>query len=244
MMMSMQKGCSRRGISIAVRNVSKTFRETRVSAVRNVSLTLDAGTTLGLVGESGSGKTTLAKIIVGLLKADSGEIIGGKDMQIVFQDPFGSLDPRMRMRDIVLEGLSIRGTSRREMEATLKDVLFKVHLNYNDRLKYPHQFSGGERQRIAIARALAVKPKILILDEPVSSLDVLIQREILDLLRELQREFGLTYLFISHDLRAVAYMAGDIAVMRAGEIVETGPREAVLGNPQHAYTKRLLASAV
>ena len=242
--MSTQRDYLRRGISIAVRNVSKTFPETRVSAVRDVSFELAAGRTLGLVGESGSGKTTLLKLIVGLLKADSGEIAVGTNMQIVFQDPFSSLDPRMRMCDIVLEGMFIRRASRREKEAMLKNVLFKVHLNYNDGLKYPHQFSGGERQRIAVARALAVKPKILVLDEPVSSLDVIIQKDILNLLKDLQRALGLSYVFISHDLRIVGSMADDVAVMQNGEIVEMGPRESVLDNPRHPYTKRLLASAL
>ncbi|MCQ9207445.1 MAG: ABC transporter ATP-binding protein [Omnitrophica bacterium] len=238
---------------IEVKHLNKSFsvekgifqkEKGRVYASRNINLEIKEGKTLGLVGESGSGKTTLGKLLIGLLKADSGEIKSRtpESMQIVFQDPYSSLDPRMRMQDIVLEGLTIRGAGRSERESALREVLFKVHLSYNDRLKYPHQFSGGERQRIAIARALAVKPKILILDEPVSSLDVIIQKEILTLLKELQKELFLTYVFISHDLRVVAHMADEVAVMKDGEIVELAPRQDIYAHPQHPYTKKLLSS--
>jgi ABC-type glutathione transport system ATPase component len=240
---------------ITIKNLNKAFtvekgifraRKGRVTASRDISLEIKEGETLGLVGESGSGKTTLGKLVIGLLKPDSGEIRISDEgsMQIVFQDPYGSLDPRMRMCDIVLEGPTIRGGGRAEKEATLRNVLFKVHLNYKDRQKFPHQFSGGERQRIAIARALAVNPRVLILDEPVSSLDVIIQRDILNLLKDLQKELALTYVFISHDLGAVGYMADDIAVMKEGEIVEIAPRDKILKGPQHPYTKRLLASVL
>lgn len=240
-------------VAIAVKHLNKSFsvekgifqkEKSRVYASRNINLKIEEGKTLGLVGESGSGKTTLGKLLMGLLKADSGEIKGyvPESMQIVFQDPYSSLDPRMRMQDIVLEGLTIRGKDRSEKESALREVLFKVHLSYNDRLKYPHQFSGGERQRIAIARALAVKPKILVLDEPVSSLDVIIQKEILTLLKELQKELFLTYVFISHDLKVVAYMADEVAVMKDGEIVELAPRRDIYTNPRHSYTKKLLSS--
>ena len=197
------------------------------------------------MGASGSGKTTVAKLLVGLLNADSGKIEKDKAVsciQIVFQDPYDSLDPRMKMRDIVLEGLKVRGACGREKEQILKDVLFKVHLSYKDRLKYPHQFSGGERQRIAIARAIAIKPQILILDEPVSSLDVIIQSEILKLLKELQKELALTYVFISHDLRVVEYMSDEVAVMQHGEIVEFASKDEIYFSPKHPYTKRLLSS--
>lgn len=242
-----------RASAITLKNLTKTFvvekgvfkREgASVKAVRNVSLEIKEGKTLGVVGESGSGKTTLGKLLMGLLKADSGTAELATPAQIVFQDPYSSLDPRMRMQDIVLEGPVIRGMKKSEREGILRDVLFKVHLNYKDRLKYPHQFSGGERQRIAIARALAVKPRILILDEPVSSLDVIIQREILKLLKDLQKELSLTYIFISHDLRVVEYMADEVAVMQEGEIVECAPCSRIYASPRHPYTKRLLASAL
>lgn len=240
---------------IAVKDLKKAFplekgifkKKSHIAALNGVSLEIKEGKTLGLVGESGSGKSTLGKILIGLLGADSGRITGRecqKSTQIVFQDPYSSLDPRMRMRDIVLEGLTVRGAKGDQKEKVLKDVLFKVHLNYKDRLKYPHQFSGGQRQRIAIARALAVKPRIVILDEPVSSLDVIIQSGILNLLKDLQKELSLTYVFISHDLRVVEYMADEVAVMQKGEIVELASRNRIYASPKHPYTRRLLASAL
>lgn len=257
----------RRPDFVIIESVSKTFDIERgflrqktgeVKAVNNVSIKIKKGETLGLVGESASGKTTLGKIVLGLTRADKGSLyIDGKDineylrktpreirrmMQIVFQDPYGSLDPHMRMGDIVNEGHSILGTNRKKRDDILKDILSKVNLFYKDRLKYPHQFSGGERQRIAIARALAVNPEFLVLDEPVSSLDVLIQAGILELLKNLQEEFNLTYLFISHDLRVVGYMSDEIAVMRKGEIVERGSKNSIYKSPKHPYTKRLLSS--
>ena len=237
---------------IAIKNLNKSFSvekgffkkvAKKIHAVSDITLEIKKGSTLGLVGESGSGKTTLGKLIMGLLKPDSGSIdYNMRDAQIVFQDPYSSLDPRFRMQDIILEGPSIMGMSRSEKDTILRDVLFKVHLNYKDRLKYPHQFSGGQRQRIAIARALAVKPKILILDEPVSSLDVIIQSEILDLLKELQKELALTYIFISHDLRVVHYMADEVAVMYNGEIVEMAPKDKIYTSSHHPYTKTLISS--
>ncbi len=252
---------------ISLKNLSKAFsvergltraKKSAVAAVDRVSLEIYKGRTLGLVGESASGKTTLGRLILGLLEADSGEIlIEGKPiqralkdaprqvrkmMQIVFQDPYGSLDPHLQMRDIVLEGPSILGMPKSERDLILKDILHKVNLNYADASKYPHQFSGGERQRIAIARALAVKPQFLVLDEPVSSLDVSIQAGILDLLRRLQKELGLTYLFISHDLRVVGSLADDVAVMHQGTIVEIAPKNTIYRSPRHYYTKKLLSS--
>jgi ABC-type microcin C transport system duplicated ATPase subunit YejF len=252
---------------VEIDSVSKTYSVERgllrkkvgeIKAVDDVSLSFAKGRTLGLVGESASGKTTLGKLLLGLIKPDRGSIrVGGKDLasslkstpkeirgmlQIVFQDPFDSLDPHMRMGDIVLEGPRILGLKRREREGLLKDVLFKVNLDYADRHKYPHQFSGGQRQRIAIARALAVKPEILVLDEPVSSLDVSIQAEILKLLKDLQNELCLTYLFISHDLRVVGSLADEVAVMKDGRIVEFAPRSEIYKNPKATYTKRLLES--
>jgi len=237
---------------IVIKNLNKSFSvekgffkkvAKKIHAVSDITLEIRKGSTLGLVGESGSGKTTLGKLIMGLLKPDNGTILRSmRDTQIVFQDPYSSLDPRFRMQDIILEGPTIMGMSKNEKDTILRDVLFKVRLNYKDRLKYPHQFSGGQRQRIAIARALAVKPKILILDEPVSSLDVIIQSEILDLLKELQKELALTYVFISHDLRVVHYMADEVAVMYNGEIVEMAPKDKIYTSSHHPYTKRLISS--
>lgn len=230
----------------------------KIEAVRNVNIRIKKGQAFGLVGESGCGKTTLARLLIGLDQPDKGEILlAGKPlseslkdtprqvrqmMQIVFQDPYSSLDPRMRMGDIVLEGPAILGKSMSEKEKTLKDVLEKVHLSRQDRHKYPHQFSGGQRQRIAIARALACQAQFLILDEPVSSLDLLIQKDILDLLRSLQKEMNLTYLFISHDLRVVEVMSDEIAVMHQGVIVEVASSRSIYTSPRHPYTKHLLAS--
>jgi len=243
----------RRESVITVSDISKSFsveggvfmtEKTRVEAVSGVSLEIEKGKTLGVVGESGSGKTTLGRLIIGLIRPDSGEVKGDrKKTQIVFQDPYSSLDPRMRMRDIVLEGPAIKGLSAGEKEKTLKSTLSRVRLDYKDILKYPHQFSGGQRQRIAIARSLAVGPEIIILDEPVSSLDVIIQKEILDLLKKLQDELSLTYIFISHDLRVVEYMADSIAVMQKGRIVESGSSRDIYNSPRHPYTKKLISSA-
>jgi peptide/nickel transport system ATP-binding protein len=254
-------------ILIETKSLSKSFAIQRgllrkatgeIKAVKDVNLRIKKGEAFGLVGESGCGKTTLGRLLIGLITPDQGEIfVSGKPlrkylkdtprrirqmMQIVFQDPYSSLDPRMRMGDIVLEGPAILGKKGFEKEAILKAVLAQVHLSLQDRRKYPHQFSGGQRQRIAIARALATRPEFLILDEPVSSLDVLIQKDILDLLRALQKELSLTYLFISHDLRVVELMSDEIAVMYQGSIVEVASSKSIYTNPGHPYTKHLLES--
>lgn len=250
-------------VFIEVRNLSKSFpiergifkREVaRVKAVKNVSIKIEEGKTLGLVGESGCGKSTLGRLLLGLEKPDSGKILIQEEsyrlypqsvrkmLQIVFQDPYSSLDPRMHMGAIVLEGAGLLGIGKKEKELLLKDILYRVCLSYDDRFKYPHQFSGGQRQRIAIARALAVNPKFIVLDEPVSSLDVLIQQDILNLLKDLKTEMNLTYLFISHDLRVVEFMSDDVCVMQNGEIVEVAPKDEIYANPKHPYTRRLLES--
>ncbi len=254
-------------ILVETRLLSKSFTIERgllrksagkIDAVRDVNIRIRKGAAFGLVGESGCGKTTLGRLLIGLTQPDQGEIIiAGKPikeylsdtpkkirrmMQIVFQDPYSSLDPRMRMGDIVLEGPTILGRTKAEKKQTLAQVLEQVHLNLRDSAKYPHQFSGGQRQRIAIARALATKPEFLILDEPVSSLDVLIQKDILDLLRRLQKELNLTYLFISHDLRVVKVMSDEIAVMYQGSIVEIASSSEIYLHPRHSYTRHLLES--
>ena len=256
-----------KSVLVNIKSVSKSFAierglfkspAGRVEALNNVDLKIKKGQTMGLVGESGCGKTTLGKVILGLTAPDKGEVlIEGSPiteilkkaphrlremMQVVFQDPYGSLDPRMSAADIILEGPSILGKPKTEKASILAEVLKRVHLKPGDSAKYPHQFSGGQRQRIAIARALATNAKFLILDEPVSSLDVLIQKDILDLLRSLQRRLGLTYLFISHDLRVVEVMADEVAVMHRGAIVETASSRDIYKNPKHPYTKHLLSS--
>jgi oligopeptide transport system ATP-binding protein len=227
-----------------------------LSAVEDVSLTIRRGETLGLVGESGSGKTTLAYLILGLVPLTSGQIrFDGIDvhgasrrelralrrrMQIVFQDPYSSLDPRMSVGSIVAEGL--RGLSKRERAARLTELLGHVGLPANFAQRHPHQLSGGQRQRVGVARALAVEPEFLILDEPVSALDVSIQSQVLNLFRDLQNELDLTYLFVSHDLAVVRHLADRIAVMYLGKLVEYAQAEEIFENPLHPYTQALLSA--
>lgn len=230
-----------------------------VHAVKGVSFKLEKGKTLAIVGESGCGKSTLARILTMIDPQTSGNLmIGGKDVniardgltaemrqkvQIVFQNPYGSLNPRQKIGDVLAEPLllntNMSAAERREksMEMLLKVGLGKEHFN-----RYPHMFSGGQRQRIAIARALMLNPKLLILDEPVSALDLSVQAQVLNILADLQEEFGLTYVFISHDLSVVRYIADDVMVMYFGEVVEYGSRDDVFNNPQHDYTKKLFAA--
>src|SRR5215467_13220659 len=228
-----------------------------VRAVDEVSLDIHQGETLGVVGESGSGKSTLGRLILRLLEPTAGTIhfagcdllrVGRRDMrllrrdmQIIFQDPFGSLDPRFRVEDVIAEPLIIHerlgSRARRERVATL---LAAVGLDEFAARRFPHEFSGGQRQRIGIARALALRPKFILADEPVSALDVSVGAQIVNLLSQLQREFGLTYLFISHSLPVVRYLATRIAVMYRGHMVETGPTLQITGQPEHPYTKALL----
>jgi ABC-type glutathione transport system ATPase component len=228
-----------------------------VRAVDGVSLDITAGETLGLIGESGSGKSTLGRLILRLIEPTSGSVrFDGQDvlaagrahmrrlrreMQIVFQDPFGSLDPRMTVADIVTEPLVIHnGASRHARLETAAELVRAVGLDVSALRRYAHEFSGGQRQRIGIARALALKPRFIVADEPVSALDVSVGAQIVNLLAQLQREFQLTYLFISHSMPVVRYLSTRIAVMKAGRIVEVGTTEQVTTRPEHPYTQSLL----
>jgi oligopeptide transport system ATP-binding protein len=230
-----------------------------VRAVDGVSFEIREGETLGLVGESGSGKSTTGYCILRLLEPTSGSVrfqgkelteLGREDirrmrreMQIVFQDPYASLDPRMTVGDIVAEPLVVhRVGDRRRRRETVRELLDVVGFNPSFTNRYPHEFSGGQRQRIGIARALALNPKLIVCDEPVSALDVSIQAQILNLLKDLQRDFGLTYLFIAHDLAVVRAMSDRIAVMNKGKLVEIGAAEEVYTNPKDEYTQALLAA--
>lgn len=212
-----------------------------VKAVDGVSFSVEKGRTFGLVGESGCGKSTLARMIAGIIAPDSGSVSLKGEKDIVFQDPYSSLNPRMTVEDIVGESLLIRKVPKAELKAEVKKCLELVRLSPEAAIvKYPHQFSGGERQRIAIARALIRRPELVILDEPVSSLDVSIQAGILNLLKDLQEELSLTYVFISHDLRVVEFMSDTVAVMKDGVFVEVAGREEIYASPKAPYTRALL----
>jgi microcin C transport system ATP-binding protein len=231
-----------------------------IKAVDGVTVELRKGETLGVVGESGSGKTTLGLAILRLVSSEGPIVFLGnelqglkfkqmrpfrRDMQIVFQDPYGSLSPRLSIADIIAEGLGVHHPDMPEAEREQRVIraLLDVGLDPESRFRYPHEYSGGQRQRIAVARAIVLEPTFVVLDEPTSALDMLIQAQIVELLRELQRRRDLTYLFISHDLRVVAALASRVVVMRNGKVVESGPAAEVFGNPQNDYTRALFAAA-
>ena len=235
----------------------KQFGNSRV--VDGVSLSIQRGETLGLVGESGSGKSTLARMILRLIQPTSGGVhFAGEDvlaasptrlrelrqrMQIVFQDPYAALNPRMRVRDIVAEPFAIHGGyGRDQIQARVLELLASVGLEHDTLDRFPHEFSGGQRQRINIARALALKPEFLVLDEPVSALDVSVGAQVVNLLRDLQRTHGLTYLFISHSMPLVRYLCDRVAVMQRGRLVELGPALDVCEHPREPYTQQLIAA--
>ncbi|MCI2430699.1 dipeptide ABC transporter ATP-binding protein [Candidatus Acetothermia bacterium] len=263
---------SNENLLLEVKNLKKYFPVRRgvlrrvvaqVRAVDGVSFFIREGETLGLVGESGCGKTTAGRTVLRLLDPTAGEILfyqNGKpidiakmpnrkmkplrrQMQIIFQDPYSSLNPRMTIGDIIAEPLLVHrvGTAR-EREIRVRDLLEAVGLNPQYIKRYPHEFSGGQRQRIGIARALALEPKLIICDEPVSALDVSIQAQVVNLLEDLQKEFGLTYLFIAHDLSVVRHISNRVAVMYLGQIVEMAETEELFRNPKHPYTEALLSA--
>ena len=248
---------------VEVKHLKQYFgsKKNVVKAIDDISFDIFDGETFGLVGESGSGKSTTGRALLRLYKPTDGEILfEGKDIanlkkgkellefrkeaQMIFQDPYASLDGRMKVRDIIAEGIDIHGLAKtaEERDAMVDELLEIVGLNKEHANRYPHEFSGGQRQRIGIARALAVNPKFIVCDEAISALDVSIQAQIVNLLKRLQKEIGLTYLFIAHDLSMVKYISDRIAVMYRGRIVEMGSAECVYNNPQHPYTKSLLSA--
>ena len=247
---------------LEVRNLKKYFKTKRgmVHAVDDVSFSIEKGRTLGLVGESGCGKSTTGRTILRLLDPTDGTILfEGKDitkisrremnklrkeMQIIFQDPFSSVDPKMTVNEIIREPITINHLirDRNDIEKRVLELMETVGLAERLYGSYPHELDGGRRQRIGIARALAMEPKFIVCDEPVSALDVSIQAQILNLLKELQHQFGLTYIFITHDLAVVNHLADDIAVMYLGQLVEKAPAEELFNNPLHPYTKALLSA--
>ena len=248
---------------VEVKHLKQYFgsKKNVVKAIDDISFEIYEGETFGLVGESGSGKSTTGRALLRLYKPTDGEILfegkeianlkKGKELlefrkeaQMIFQDPYASLDGRMKVRDIIAEGIDIHGLAKtaEERDAMVDELLETVGLNKEHANRYPHEFSGGQRQRIGIARALAVNPKFIVCDEAISALDVSIQAQIVNLLKRLQKEIGLTYLFIAHDLSMVKYISDRIAVMYRGRIVELGSADCVYNNPQHPYTKSLLSA--
>ncbi|EVE87666.1 ABC transporter ATP-binding protein [Staphylococcus aureus] len=251
-------------VLLSIKNLKQYFnagKKNEVRAIENISFDIYKGETLGLVGESGCGKSTTGKSIIKLNDITSGEILYegidiqkirkrkdllkfNKKIQMIFQDPYASLNPRLKVMDIVAEGIDIHhlATDKRDRKKRVYDLLETVGLSKEHANRYPHEFSGGQRQRIGIARALAVEPEFIIADEPISALDVSIQAQVVNLLLKLQRERGITFLFIAHDLSMVKYISDRIAVMHFGKIVEIGAAEEIYQNPLHDYTKSLLSA--
>ncbi|MBU6111848.1 ABC transporter ATP-binding protein [Staphylococcus aureus] len=251
-------------VLLSIKNLKQYFnagKKNEVRAIENISFDIYKGETLGLVGESWCGKSTTGKSIIKLNDITSGEILYegidiqkirkrkdllkfNKKIQMIFQDPYASLNPRLKVMDIVAEGIDIHhlATDKRDRKKRVYDLLETVGLSKEHANRYPHEFSGGQRQRIGIARALAVEPEFIIADEPISALDVSIQAQVVNLLLKLQRERGITFLFIAHDLSMVKYISDRIAVMHFGKIVEIGPAEEIYQNPLHDYTKSLLSA--
>tara|TARA_B100000676_G_scaffold92371_1_gene92093 strand:+ start:1119 stop:2111 length:993 start_codon:yes stop_codon:yes gene_type:complete len=257
---------------VSVNNLSVSFdyqenflsKKQKIKAVNNINIKIKKGSFFGLVGESGSGKTTLGRAILGANKISEGNVIfhdderdfdltniSAKEMkeyrkkaQLIFQDPYAALSPRMTVRDIIAEPLEVMNitSSREETDQRVRDIAAKCRLNLEHLRRFPHAFSGGQRQRISIARALVSNPKFIVADESVAALDVSIQADILNLLKQLQQELNLTYLFISHDLSVVAHVCDIVAVMYLGHIVEMAPSRELFSNPKHSYTKALLSS--
>jgi len=262
----MAKKIDKNEMLLEAKGLYKTYTQTSgffvrkqriIKALNNVSLSIKKGQTLAVVGESGSGKSSLARCLLQLQAIDQGELFFKgqnmtslnkldskslkRDIQMVFQDPYASLNPRMKIEEILEEGLVIHELgNKKARQVKVRDMIKKVGLSVADLNKYPHQFSGGQRQRIGIARALIVEPQLVICDEPVSALDVSIQAQILLLLKDLQKEFNLSYLFISHDLRVVRHMADEMIVMHQGKIVEQGPTKGIYEKPKANYTRELL----
>lgn len=253
-----------KNVILSVKNLKQYFkldRKSQVKAVDDVSFEIYEGETFGLVGESGSGKTTIGRSIIRLYKITGGEVefLGKKasgkiskdeqhsiarDMQMIFQDPMACLNPRMNVRDIIAEGIDIHklAKTKEERDEMVYAILKKVGLSKEHAGRYPHEFSGGQRQRIGIARALITNPKLVVCDEPISALDVSIQSQVVNLLKNLQAELGLTYLFIAHDLSMVRYISDRIAVMHKGKLVELAGAEELYDNPLHPYTRSLMSA--
>lgn len=247
-----------------IQNSYRAHKRKYIHALTNIQMELPSHKTIGIVGESGSGKTTLAKVLMGLYKPSSGYFVyNGKnshemkrkdwlsfysEVAMVFQDPYGSLNPRFRVQDILTEPWNIQRKSlqqeisRKQIQQRIEEILNWIGLEQNSLKKYPHQFSGGQRQRIAIARALVLQPKMIVLDEPVSALDVSIQAQIINLLQDLKKQLQLTYLFIAHDLSLIEYISDYVAVMYLGQVVEFAPAHKIFSSPRHPYTFSLLKS--